>query len=70
MTLDEIIASEKNSLSPSDVCEVLGCHPYSINVQAKEDITKLGFPASLIRNRVHIPRIGFLNWYMGGKKTC
>lgn len=43
MTLQEIQLSDKAMLIPADVCEVLGCKPYSINVQAQEDPGKLGF---------------------------
>ena len=68
MTLQEIKASSKDTLTPSDVAEVLGCHPHSINVQAQEDPSKLGFPVAVVRRRVKISRIGFLNWYMGGAK--
>ena len=66
MTLSEIINSDKDFLVPADVAEVLGCKPYSINCQAKVDINKLGFPASLVGTRVRIPRLGFINWITGG----
>ena len=63
MTLSEIRTSDKLMLTPTDVCEVLGCAAYSINLQAKADPKKLGFPVSLIGTRVRIPRTGFLKWY-------
>lgn len=66
MTLTEIINSDKDFLVPADVAEVLGCKAYSVNLQAHEDIGKLGFPASLIGTRVRIPRLGFINWITGG----
>lgn len=66
MTFSEIEQSEKDFLIPADVAPVLGCAPYSINVQAKEDITKLGFPAAKIGNRVLIPRRGFIRWVRYG----
>ena len=69
MTFDEILKCDKPFLTPSDVAEVLGCKPYSVNTQAKADITKLGFPASLIGTRVRIPRIGFINWITGGNNN-
>ncbi len=65
MTLQEIVNSNKVMLIPADVCEVLGCKPYSINVQAQEDPVKLGFPVSVIGTRVRIPREAFLRW-LGG----
>lgn len=62
MTLEEIRASGKEFLVPTDVAEILGCAPYSINLQAKQDPSRLGFPAALIGTRVRIPRKGFLKW--------
>ena len=62
MTLDEIRGSDKDFLVPADVAEVIGCQAYSINLQAKTDLAKLGFPAALIGTRVRIPRKGFLKW--------
>lgn len=70
MTLKEIEASDKDTLAPSDISTVLGCHPYSINVQAKQDVLQgvnsLGFPITIVGNRVRIPRIPFLE-FMGVK---
>lgn len=63
VTLEQIRDSDKDILTPEDVHEVLGCGAYSINVQAKSDPSKLGFPVCLIGSRVRIPRIGFLNWF-------
>lgn len=66
MTYEEIVRSDKIFLTPSDVAEVLNCKPFSLNVQAREDISKLGFPASLIGTRLRIPRLGFLHWMQYG----
>lgn len=66
MTFTEIEQSEKDFLTPTDVAPILGCMSYSINVQAKEDITKLGFPAAKIGTRVLIPRLGFIRWVRYG----
>ena len=62
MTLQQIRASGKEMLSPADVAQVLGCNPYAINVAAKEDPARLGFPVCMIGNRVKIPRRAFLRW--------
>lgn len=62
MTITEMQNSTKEFLNPEDIAEVLGCHPYSINRQAKSDNTKLGFTVSLIGTRVRIPRRAFLKW--------
>lgn len=60
--LARIAASGKEMLSPADIAPVLGCHPYAINVAAKEDPARLGFPVCMIGNRVKIPRRAFLRW--------
>ncbi len=66
MTMQEILRSDKDFLTPEDVREVLGCMPYSINVQAKEDPAKLGFPVIVIGTRVKIPRLGFIHFMTYG----
>ncbi len=48
--------------------EFLGCHPYSINCQAKEDPSKLGFPVVMMGTRVLIPKEGFVNYMRFGGK--
>ena len=64
-TLDEVRKSEKDCLIPSDVAPLLGCNPYSINVQAKQDKERLGFPVIMLGERVKIPREGFIAFFEG-----
>lgn len=66
MTFQEIVDSDKDFLTPEEIREVVGCMPYSINIQAKEDPAKLGFPVCLMGTRVKIPRLGFIHWMMYG----
>ena len=72
MTLEQIMQSQKEMLTPKDVAEVLGCDPYNINVQVKEDITNgvnsFGFSVSMIGTRVKIPRRAFLRFMLGEKE--
>ena len=68
MTIDEIRTSTKDMLTPSDVAPILGCHPFAINTQVKNDASKLGFPVCLIGKRVKIPRRAFIAW-MEGKSS-
>jgi len=70
VTIDEIRASDKDMLTPSDVAPVLGCHPFAINTQAKADPAKLGFPVSLVGTRLKIPRIAFLRWFDSEEETA
>lgn len=62
MTLEEMRQSRQMMLTPRDVAEVIGCDPYAINVQARADAGKLGFPVCVTGTRVRIPRMGFLHW--------
>ena len=69
MTIKEIQSSTKEMLTPSDIAEILGCAPYTINVQVKQDIAdgvnSFGFPISKIGCRVRIPRRAFLRFILG-----
>jgi hypothetical protein len=72
MTLQQIMDSTKEMLTPKDVAEVLGCDPYTINVQVKQDIAagvnSFGFPISKIGTRIKIPRRAFLRFVLGEEK--
>lgn len=60
MTFEEIKASSKTWLSPSDISAVLETSAYSITLQAQEDQNKLGFPVCVIGTRTKIPRYAFI----------
>lgn len=66
MTRAEIEASALEFLTPEQASGLIGCNPYAINVQAKEDPAKLGFPVCVMGTRVRIPRRAFLRWLDGG----
>lgn len=66
MTFQEILTCDKDFLTPEDVRDVVGCMPYSINIQAKEAPEKLGFPVCMIGTRVRIPRLAFIHWMLYG----
>lgn len=72
MTLDEIEKDTRECLIPKDIADVLGCSPYTINVQVKQDkergINSFPFPTVLIGTRVKIPRRAFLAAMKGGEK--
>lgn len=59
-TLQDLIGSEKDFFTPSDVAGVLGVNPYTINIMVRDCPEQLGFPAFKIGTRVKIPRIPFL----------
>lgn len=63
MTLEEILASKKQFLTPSDIAPVLRCDAQCIRRQAQQDPTKLGFPIVIMGSRIRIPRIPFLKYW-------
>ena len=65
MTYEELLNSDKDILTPNDIAPLLKCDPNIIRLQARENISQLGFPATKIGSRVKIPRIGFLKWFEG-----
>ena len=68
MTIQDIIKMDKEILTPGDVAPILRCDPNVIREQARQDISKLGFPASKIGTRIKIPRQGFISWFIGDHK--
>ena len=66
MTIEELMISDKEMLTANDVSPVIGCDPYSIIIQAKEDARNctrcLGFPVIVMGSRVRIPRRAFLKF--------
>lgn len=66
MTIEELMKTDKEILTPGDVAQVLKCDPNLIRHQANKDIKALGFPASKLGSRIKIPRKAFLAWYFKG----
>jgi len=65
MSLEEMKKTNKCFLTPRDVASVIGCSPYSINIQAAKDASMLGFPICKMGTRVRIPRVAFIRWMEG-----
>lgn len=60
MTIQEIMASDKACLTPSEIAPVIGCSTYSISIAARDCPERLSFPVIRIGTRTKIPRIPFL----------
>ena len=60
MTLQELIASEKDVFVPEDICGVLGTNAHYIRVAARQRPDLLGFPFFFIGSRMKIPKVPFL----------
>ena len=65
MTLDEIKACDKSTLTQAEIADVLNCDAQDIRLTARLHPERLGFPVSVIGTRTKIPRLGFLNWLEG-----
>ena len=66
MTIQEILSSTADILTPADIAEVLGCDPDTLRVIARQDPSALA-PLAPIRtgSRIKFPRLRFLSWYFG-----
>ena len=67
MTLDEIKACNKPTLTPAEVASAIGADAQGIRIMAHECPERLGFPIIITGRKgrtVRIPRIAFLK-YLG-----
>lgn len=62
MTLEELKASTKETVSPSDAAPLLGCTPSSISLMARYHPDLLGFEVSKIGNRTRISRASLIRF--------
>ena len=62
-TLDDLRQIDRDYLIPGEICGVLGCDAYRINVAARNHPELLGVPVVVINSRVKIPRIPFLRYF-------
>ncbi len=64
MTIKDLEAMDKTTITPKEAASVLGCMPYYINVKARAG--KLEFPAFFSGNRLKILREPFIKWVKEG----
>lgn len=65
MTLEELEASPKEMLIPSDIAPILGCNPYTINVATRDGKNPFPFPIIRMGTRVKIPKKPFIKAMRG-----
>lgn len=65
ITLDDVKAMDQEMLTPAIVGQVIGCNPYYISLQARENPALLGFPVSVHGTRTLIPRRSFIRFMEG-----
>lgn len=65
MTLDELKAMDRETITPAIAAQVLGCDPHWIRVTAHQNRAMLGFPVVILNTRVKIPRLAFIRFMEG-----
>jgi len=66
MTYEEVLASDKDMLTPYDIAPILRANPATLRMTARDYPERVKFPFVFSGNRMKIPRLGFIAW-MGGK---
>lgn len=65
MTLEDVKAMKDDVITPAVASQVLRCDPHWIRIAAREKPHLLGFPVTVIGNRVKIPRLPFIKFMEG-----
>ena len=65
-SIQDLIALDRDYLTPAEIAGVLGTTPQTIRVAARVDPQRLGLPVVVIGSRVKIPKAAFLR-YMGAE---
>ena len=65
MTLAELKELDKEVITPAEAASLLCCNPHWIREAARQDKSLLGFPVTIIRSRVKIPRLAFIRYLEG-----
>lgn len=65
MTLAELKELDKEVITPAEAAPLLRCNPQWIREAARQDKSLLGFPVTIIRSRVKIPRLAFIRYLEG-----
>lgn len=65
MTLKEIAKIDREFVTVAEAAAYFGCNPQKLREQAHRDREKLGFPVSIIGNRVKIPKDAFVKFCKG-----
>lgn len=67
MTLEDIKAMTKETLTPAEVADILCVNPHWIRVAARDKPELLGFPVIRYGSRTKIPRRAFIKFMEGQK---
>lgn len=61
-SIQAIMNTDKEFLSPADIAPILGSDPQTIRDTARQRPELLGFEFTFVGNRMKIPRTSFLRW--------
>lgn len=65
MTLEDLRNMDDVFITPKIASWFLRCDPHLIRVQAKTNPAALGFPVTVLKSRIKIPRLAFLRYIEG-----
>ena len=60
LTICDLEAMTRETISPCEASEIIGCNPQVLRIQARQAPQALGFPVIVMGTRVRIPRRAFL----------
>lgn len=67
MTLEDLKAMDRETITPAIAAAVIGCDPHSIRIIARTEPENLGFPVIVMRTRTKIPRRSFIRFMEDGR---
>lgn len=70
LTLNDIRAMDRETITPAVAAQVIGCDPNYIRVAARQAPYLLGFPIIRIGSRTKIPRLAFIRYMEGGRSNA
>ena len=69
MTLDDIKAMDRETITPAIAAQVLGMDPHYIRIVARRTPERLGFPTIVYNSRTKIPRRAFIKFMEEGGES-
>ena len=66
MTLEELKAMDRETISPALAASILNANPHSIRIAARTEPESLGFPVIVMGTRTRIPRRAFVEFMENG----
>ena len=66
MTLEDVKAMDRETITPAIAAAVIGCDPNSIRITAHREPDSLGFPVIVVGSRTKIPRRAFIRFMEDG----